>query len=132
MAFRLPAEFTESQREPGARKFLRHGDFQQYVLAGFIESSTPVVAMGRAPHAGMKEMTVCVDSVGGREVLVQAWRTVNGTFREGRRLDRYDVFAVVAIHPELRFYFASGSYDPHTQTVALAAVRTIAIGGAPD
>jgi hypothetical protein len=128
VVFRLPPAFVERAREAGAREWDLDGDFQQYILAGFIESSSPVVSLGRAPAAGMLEMTQCVDSIGGREVLVQAWRTRGGTFRDGRRLDRYDVFAVVEVHPELRFYLASGSYRRQTQDLALAVVRTIAIG----
>jgi hypothetical protein len=131
VVFRLPPAFVERARSEGAREWLLTGDFQQYVLTGFIASSSPVAALGRAPAPGMLEMSQCVDSVGGREVLVQAWRTVGGTFREGRRRDRYDVFAVVAVHPELRFYLASGSYRRQTQDLALAVVRSIAIGPGP-
>ena len=127
VVFRLPPAFVERARQAGAREWALNGDWQQYILTGFIESSSPVVSLGRAPATGMLEMTQCVDSVAGREVLVQAWRTRGGMFRDGRRRDRYDVFAVVAVHPALRFYLASGSHRRATQDLALAAVRTIAI-----
>jgi hypothetical protein len=81
----------------------------------------------------MMEMTQCVDSIGGRQALVQAWRTRGGTFRDGQRMDRYDVFAVVPVSPVLRFYIASGSHRRETQQLALAAVRTIVVAPAsPD
>lgn len=127
VSFRLPAAFVEQPRDEGAHRWHLRGDFSEYVLAGFIASSSPVETLGRAPSPGMMEMTQCIDSVGGRQVLVQAWRTRGGTFREGRRMDRYDVFAVVAVHPQLRFYIASGSHRRETQQAALTVVRTIAI-----
>jgi len=132
VSFRVPPAVTEHSREPGTRSWRLNDDFQQYILAGFIASSSPVASLGRAPAPGMLEMTQCVDSVAGREVLVQAWRTRGGTFRDGRRLDRYDVFAVVAVDPELRFYLASGGYTRDMQDLALAVVRTIVVGqGSP-
>jgi hypothetical protein len=80
----------------------------------------------------MMEMSQCVDSIGGRQVLVQAWRTRGGTFRNGQRMDRYDVFAVVPVSPERRFYLASGSHRPQTQQTVLEVVRTIALPARPD
>lgn len=130
VSFLVPAAFVQQPRDEGATRWYLRGDFSEYILAGFIPSSSPPPALGRVPNPGMVEMTQCVDSIGGREVLVQAWRTRGGTFREGRRMDRYDVFAVVAVHPELRFYLASGSHRPETQRAALAVVRTIAIAPA--
>ena len=127
VGFRLPRDFVERPHEAGGREWALRGDFQQYVETGLIRSSTPVEAMGRAPGAGMMEMMQCIDSVGGQAVLVQAWRTRDGTFRNGRRLDRYDVFAVVALEPSLRFYLASGGYERSTQDFALAAVRTLSV-----
>ena len=134
VSFRIPADFVEQAREADARRWYLHGDFAEYILAGFIRSSSPLQAFGRAPAVGMMEMTQCIDSIGGREALVQAWRTRGGTFLNGRRLDRYDVFAVVAVDPELRFYIAGGTHRRDTQKVALAVVRTIAIapGSPPD
>lgn len=128
MSFRVPPGVTERTREPGPRSWYLNDDFQQYLLTGFIASSSPVVSLGRAPAPGMMDMTQCVDSVAGREVLVQAWRTRGGTFRNGRRMDRYDVFAVVAVDPQRRFYVASGGYTRQMQDLALAAVRTIVVG----
>ena len=125
--FRLPRDFIERPHEAGGREWALRGDFQQYVMTGLIRSSTPVEALGRAPGPGMMEMMQCIDSVDGQAVLVQAWRTRDGTFRNGRRLDRYDVFAVVALAPSLRFYLASGGYERSTQDFALAAVRTLSV-----
>ena len=130
MSFRVPPGVTEHTREPGPRSWYLGNDFQQYLLTGFIASSSPVASLGRAPSPGMLEMTQCVDSVAGREVLVQAWRTLGGTFRNGQRMDRYDVFAVVAVDPVRRFYLASGGYTREMQDLALAAVRTIGVGRA--
>lgn len=132
VSFRLPADFVEQPFDEGARRWYLNDDFSEYLLAGFIASSSPAEALGRAPSPGMMEMSQCVDSIGGRQVLVQAWRTRGGTFRNGRRMDRYDVFAVVPVSPERRFYLASGSHRPPTQQTVLAVVRTIAVGAPPD
>ncbi len=131
VSFRIPPAFVERPSDEGAHRFHLRGDFSEYLLAGFIASSSPAETMGRAPGPGMMEMTQCVDSIGGRQVLVQAWRTRGGTFRDGQRMDRYDVFAVVPVSPVLRFYIASGSHRRETQQLALAAVRTIAVAPAP-
>lgn len=125
--FRIPPTFVEGPSGDGARRWHPHGDLSEYILAGFIPSSSPVEAMGRAPAPGMREMAQCVDSIAGHQVLVQAWRTTGGTFRDGQRQDRYDVFAVAPVGPELRFYIVSGSYRRQTQRMALAVVRTIQI-----
>jgi hypothetical protein len=131
VSFRIPPAFVEQPRDEGAHRFYLRGDFSEYLLAGFIESSAPAEAMGRVPSPGMMEMSQCVDSIGGRQVLVQAWRTRDGTFRDGQRMDRYDVFAVVPVTPELRLYIASGSHRRETQHLALVAVRTIVVAPAP-
>jgi hypothetical protein len=128
VSFRLPPGFEEKAREGSARHWELGSDFSQYVTVGFIRSSSPVAVLGRAVSPGMLEMTQCIDSIAGREALVQAWRTKGGTFRNFQRLDRYDVFAVVPVTPTLRFYFSSGGYERRTQRLALAAARTISVG----
>jgi hypothetical protein len=47
-------------------------------------------------------------------------------------MDRYDVFAVVPVSPERRFYLTSGSHRPQTQQTVLEVVRTIALPARPD
>jgi hypothetical protein len=132
VTFRLPAGFVEQPFDEGARRWYLNGDFSEYVRAGYIASSSPAEAMGRVPSPGMMEMSQCVDSIGGHQVLVQAWRTHGGTFRNGQRMDRYDVFAVVPVSPERRFYLTSGSHRPQTQQTVLEVVRTIALPARPD
>jgi hypothetical protein len=131
VSFRLPAAYREAAPADGARHWELGGDFSQYITTGFIASSSPPADLGRVVSPGMREMTQCIDSVGGRELLVQAWRTPGGTFRNGRRLDRYDVFAVVPVSPVLRFYLASGGFERRSQEWALAAVRTIIVARSP-
>lgn len=132
VSFRLPPGFREAARIGEARQWELDGDLSPYVIAGFLASSSPPAALGRFVSPGMLEMTQCIDVVGGREVLVQAWRTQGGTFRNGRRLDRYDVFAVVPVRPDLRFYLSSGGHERHTQDLALAVVRTIVVAASPS
>jgi hypothetical protein len=131
VSFRLPAAYQERAPRDGVREWDLDGDNQQYVLAGYISSSNPPASLGRFVSPGMLEMSQCIDSTGGREVLVQSWRTPGGTFRRGRRLDRYDVFAVVPVRPDLRFYVASGGYERRAQDIALAAIRTVVVATSP-
>jgi len=127
VAFRLPPGYQEHPTGTGMREWFLDGDNQRYIALGFIASSNPPASLGRLVSPGMEEMTQCIDSLGSREVLVQSYRTRGGTFRNGQRLDRYDVFAVVPLRADLRLYLMSGSYQRATQDVALAAVRTITI-----
>ena len=132
VSYRLPAAFAERATGAAFREWLLEGDFQQSIAVGFMPSSSPASSLGRTASPGMLEMTQCVDSVGSREVLVQAWRTRGGVFRDGRHRDRYDVFAVVPVRADLRLYLASGGYERRTQELALAVVRTIAVAaGSP-
>jgi hypothetical protein len=128
VTLQLPPAYVERPSRGAVREWAERGDFQLYIITGYIASSNPAPTLGRAPGPGMLEMTQCVDSVAGREILVQAWRTRGGTFRNGQRLDRYDVFAVVPLRPDLRFYLMSGGYERSTQETALAVVRTIVVG----
>jgi len=57
VVFRLPPAFIERSRETGARAWALHGDFQQYILAGFIESSAGSGARGRAHHRDRARFT---------------------------------------------------------------------------
>jgi len=56
---------------------------------------------------------------------VQAWRTPGGIFRDGRRWDRYDVFALLPIEPGRTVWVTSGGSDRRFQETALAIVRTV-------
>ena len=81
------------------------------VSIGFIHAAEHWLTLRRAPSPGMHEMSECVDSVGGREILVQTWRTAGGIFRNGRRRDRYDVFALLPVRPGFTVYVTGGGSD---------------------
>jgi hypothetical protein len=131
VSFRLPAAYRERATGAAFREWVLGGDADHYVIAGYIASSNPPATLGRVVSPGMLEMSQCIDSAGSRDMLVQSWRTPGGVFRNGRRRDRYDVFVVVPVRLDLRFYLASGGSERRTQDVALAAARTIVVGGAP-
>lgn len=127
LTYRLPSEYVA--KPPGARtrRWDLAGDFQQSVEVGFIHSQEPVVTFRRAPSIGMRELSECIDSVAGREIVVQAWRTVGGTFRFGRRLDKYEAFALIPVAPGLIAYLTGGGYEQRAQQLALAVVRTFEV-----
>jgi len=129
VTFRLPADYVERPPLSGAqyRRWDLGGDVAQSTAIGFIHSYEPMVALRRAPSIGMQEMTECIDSVAGREILVQAWRTVGGTFRNGRRQDKYEAFALIPVQPGLIVFLAGGGYDRRAQLLALATARTFRV-----
>ncbi len=70
-------------------------------------------------------MSECIDSIPGRQMLVQAWRMESGVFRRGRRLDKFEVFALTPMAPGRTVVLTGGGYERSTQALLLAIVRTI-------
>lgn len=128
VTYRLPDGFVE-QVDPRLphRQWSYEGRSSGYVWIGFNSGGEHWITLRRAPSPGMHEMTECIDSVPGRQVLVQAWRTEGGIFRGGRRSDRYDVLALVPIAPDLTVVLTGGGSDRGFQTLLLAMVRTVRV-----
>jgi len=92
---------------------------------GFIRGELGLQAYRRAYQPTlMLEYSECSDTVGAYKISVQAWRTPNGTFRNARRLDRYDVFAISEVQPGIYVYLTGGTYSRPTQDLILGAVRS--------
>ena len=72
----------------------------------------------------MLEYSECSESVGGDKISIQAWRTPNGVFRNTRRFDRYDVFAIWEIRPGVYAYSTGGTYSRPSQDLMLGAIRS--------
>ena len=79
----------------------------------------------RRPYqpALMLEYTECTDAVGDYQMSIQSWRTPNGVFRNSRRLDRYDVFAIWEVQTGVYAYIGGGTYSRPTQDLMLGAIR---------
>lgn len=71
----------------------------------------------------MLEYTECSDAVGGYQMSIQSWRTPNGVFRNSRRFDRYDVFAIWEVRPGMYAYITGGTYSRPTQDLRLGSLR---------
>jgi hypothetical protein len=128
VTYRIPAAFMgQPSGDLPYRRWTARGELSGYLWTGFIHSPEHWLTLRRVPSPGMYEMSECVDSVAGREVLVQAWRTAGGIFEQGQRRDRYDVFALVPLKPGLTLYLTGGAADRRTQEVVLAVVRTVTI-----
>lgn len=127
VTYRVPPEYVEKPPGARSRRWDLGGDFQQSIEIGFIHSQAPLVTFRRAPSIGMREMSECIDSAAGREILVQAWRTVGGTFRLGRRRDKYEAFALIPVEPGLIAYLTGGGYERRAQQLALAVARTFVV-----
>jgi len=71
----------------------------------------------------MLDYTECVEARLGYQMSIQAWRTPNGVFRDFRRADRYDVFAIWQTRPGEFVYLTGGSSRRQSQELMLAAIR---------
>lgn len=128
LTFRIPDTFVEhvDARLPH-RTWNSEGTSSGYLFVGFNHSKEFWLTLRRVPSRGMMEMSECVDSIPGRQILVQAWRMVGGIFKGGRRSDRYDMLTLVPIEPSLTVYMAGGGSDPRFQTILLAIARTVRV-----
>ncbi len=128
LTYRLPPTFVE---RPDARLTYRRwtegGASSGSVSIGFNHSLEHWITFRRAPSPGMHEMTECIDSIPGREILVQAWRTAGGRFEHGRRSDLYEMLTLVPIEPGLTVWVAGGGADPQFQRILLAISRTVRV-----
>jgi hypothetical protein len=129
LRYRVPRGFEErSDTSLPYRRWTVDGRSAGSVAVGLNHSREHWLTLRRAPSPGMREMSECIDSVAGRELLVQAWRTEGGIFRERRRADRYDVFALVPLAPGRTVFLAGGGADRAFQARLLAMVRTVRVG----
>jgi hypothetical protein len=126
LTYRVPPSFVErpDPRLP-SRRWTEGGASSGSVSIGFNHMREHWITFRRAPSPGMREMTECIDSIPGRQILVQAWRTVGGRFEGGRRSDLYEVLTLVPMEPGLTLWIAGGGADPQFQRIVLAIGRTV-------
>ncbi len=130
VTYRLPPGFRRQPDDGLAHHSWQYESASFGDLAiGFIRSREFWLTLRRAPSPGMNEMSECIDSIPGRQILVQAWRTTGGIFRNGRRADRYDVMALVSIDPSITLYLTGGGSDRRFQAMLLAIARTVRLSG---
>lgn len=132
VAYRLPPGWV--QREPGDlpyRQWTSAEDPSGRVSIGFSPSREHWISLRRAPSPGMHEMTECIDTLGDRQILLQAWRTEDGIFRDGRRSDLYEMLALVSVEPMLTLFVTGGGSDPRFQALLLAIARMVEITSPP-
>lgn len=128
VTYRLPAGFVERQGpDLPYREWRSEGDLPGSVRIGFSPSREHFTTLRRVPSPGMREMSECVETVQGREVLVQAWRTEGGSFRGGRRYDLYEIFALVSVEPTRTLFVTGGGADRRFQGVLLTIARTVEV-----
>lgn len=128
VSYRLPPSFAE--RPPGDhlfREFTWAGALGGRAMIGFSPSREYYTSLLRVPSPNMHEMTVCLESVNGRDVLFQSWRTEGGSFRQGRRYDQFEMLALVPVRPMLTLFVTGGSEDPGFQEVLLTIARTVEV-----
>ena len=91
---------------------------------GIITGDLPLSGY-RRPHQPelMHDYSECTEVVGGYRVFIQSWRTPNGVFRNFRRYDRYDVFAIWEEREGVYAYVTGGTHSRATQDLLLGAVR---------
>jgi hypothetical protein len=121
----LPPGFQEHPSGGDFRHFEMTGDFNEAISVGTIRGNLGLAGYRRVYQPTlMLDYSECVEVVGGMSMSIQAWRTPNGVFRERRRLDRYDVFAIGETQPGVFAFITGGTYRRPTQDLLLAAVRS--------
>lgn len=128
VSFRLPATLVERADTASPHRRWVNADGRQVVTVGFLRVLEHWITLRRAPSPGMHEMSECMDSIPGRQLLVQTWRTAGGVFRHGRRFDNYEMLALVPIEPGLTVFLTGGGAARETQVLLLAIARTVRIG----
>ncbi len=124
-AFALPPGFQERTSGGPFRRFELTADFQQSMSIGIIRGNLGLEGYRRAYHPTlMLEYSECSDTVGDYKISIQAWRTPNGIYRNYRRVDRYDVFAISEVQPGVYVYLTGGTYSRSTQDLMLGAIRS--------
>jgi hypothetical protein len=129
VTYRLPPGFNE--RPPGDlpfRDFTYSDELRGRVSIGFSPSREHYGSFLRVPSPSMHEMSQCLESINGRDVLLQSWRTEGGSFRQGRRYDLFEMLALVPVQPMLTLFVTGQSEDPAFQQVLLAIARTVEVG----
>ncbi|HLA13743.1 MAG TPA: hypothetical protein VJZ25_01855, partial [Gemmatimonadaceae bacterium] len=121
----LPPGFQERPAGGPFRHWTLEADFQQSLTFGIIQGGLGLSGYRRAYQPTlMLDYSECSDTVSGYQISIQAWRTPNGVFRDYRRFDRYDVFALWEVRPGVHAYLLGGTYRRPTQDVMLAAIRS--------
>jgi hypothetical protein len=128
LSYRLPPALVERADTASPHRRWFSADSRQIVTVGFIHELEHWITLRRAPSPGMHEMSECIDSIPGRQLLVQAWRTAGGVFRDRRRFDNYEMLALVPIEPGLTVFLTGGGSARETQVLLLAIARTVRIG----
>lgn len=128
IAYRLPPGFVpDPNPELHYSRWRYDQETSGYVWIGINRSPEFWLTLRRVPSPGMYEMGECIDSLGGREILVQAWRMRGGLSNGRRRPDRYEVFALLPIAPGRTVWFTAGGRDRRYQEIAMAIVRTFVL-----
>lgn len=121
----LPPSFQERPAGGLFRHWELAADFQQSMTFGIIRGELGLSGYRRVYQPTlMLDYSECSEAVAGYRISIQAWRTPNGVFRNYRRFDRYDVFAIWEASPGVYVYLTGGTYRRPTQDLMLAAIRS--------
>jgi hypothetical protein len=126
VTFRLPPSFVE-RLYPGEpyRRWTSAEDPSGGVTIGISPSREHFTTLRRVPSPGMHEMTECVEETEAGQILLQAWRTEGGIFRDGRRADLFEMLGLVPLEPMRTLYVTGGGSDPRFQAMLLQVARTV-------
>jgi hypothetical protein len=120
----LPPGFQERASGGAFRHWEPAANFQSSMSFGIIQGNLGLSGYRRVYQpALMPEYSECSDSVNGYPLSIQAWRSPNGVFRNYRRFDRYDVFAIWEVRSGVYAYLTGGTDHQSTQVLMLAAIR---------
>ncbi len=102
------------------------GDFRHSMASGVIRGNLGFAGYRRFYQAElMLDYSECYEVIAGYQVSIQAWRTPNGVFRNFKRSDRFDVFAILQLGPGVYFYETGGSDLRSVQDQILISLRML-------
>lgn len=120
----MPPGFQEGASGGPFRHFESADGYRPWMSFGIIRGELGLAGYRRVLQPDlMLDYSECSDVVNGYLISIQAWRTPNGVFRNFRRQDRYDVFAIWEAGPSAYAYLTGGTDDQPTQVLMLAAIR---------
>ena len=124
ITFALPPGFDERPAGGSFRHWQAATGLAHSMSFGIIRGDLGLAGYRRVYQPElMPDYSECSELVGRSEVSIQSWRTPNGVFRDFRRFDRYDVFAIWEVRPGVYAYITGGAQSRPAQELQLGAIR---------
>ncbi|NIM49142.1 MAG: hypothetical protein GTO22_07755 [Gemmatimonadales bacterium] len=128
VSFRLPPGFRKKEFE--IRLARRPPDIWQGGLleriSMFLSDDAPSLERAKAPRESYYlEYTECRETIGGKPVVIQAYRMTGAPSSEGGQSSQYKIYATAQLAPRSYLHISGTAGSPERQRQLLAMVRTM-------